>query len=125
MRSLRRVENGKKAFSTKRVMLLGAILLLLGFPSSTTMLSMRVIENARFDPIDSIFRLINASSVSSQLNCLCQCSTNSMCVTATYFGVSQLCSLFSAQLWQGQLTLVTTNQQTSTLTFRNKNITGQ
>ena len=118
-------ETGKKSFSIKRMMLLGVVLLLFVCPSPLYTTPIGVIANARFDSIDSAFQLINVSSVSNQLHCICQCSTDSMCVTASYLGVSQLCSLFSAQLQQGQLTAVVTNQQTSTFTFLNRSVVGE
>lgn len=111
--------------STKRVMFLGTISLLLVFPLSSSIISIGVIEHARFDLIDPVFHLIDASSVISQWSCTCQCYTYSMCGTATYSEVTQLCSLFSAYLWQGQLQVVPKNQRTSTITFHDKSVAGQ
>jgi hypothetical protein len=90
---------------------------------STT--SMGVIKDAQFIPDESLFQLDNISSIKNQLSCACQCWSNSMCVTATYEATNKICSLFSAQLWQGQLSSIITNKNTTTITFANRNIPGK
>jgi hypothetical protein len=86
---------------------------------------MGVIKDAQFIPDESLFQLDNISSIKNQLSCACQCWSNSMCVTATYQGTNKTCSLFSAQLWQGQLSSIITNKNTTTITFANRSVPGK
>jgi hypothetical protein len=85
---------------------------------------MAVIQNAQFNPNDSSFQLINISSIDNQLNCAFQCWNNPLCLTAVYQGINQICSLFAVQLGQGQVKIAVTIENTTTISFPNKNITG-
>ena len=85
---------------------------------------MTVIQNAQFNANEASFWLINISSINNQMDCACQCWTNSICITAMYQGINKICSLFVAQLWQGQLKLVVTTENITTISFPNKTITG-
>jgi hypothetical protein len=48
-----------------------------------------------------------------------------MCITASYTGYNQSCSLYFAQLEQGQLQLMTIDTNSSVITFRNITIPGK
>ena len=91
---------------------------------SFSITSMTVIKNAQFNPNQSSARLMNIRSIDSQLRCACQCWTDSMCTTAVYRGINQTCSLFAAQLGQGQLSMVFLIENTTTVSFPNKSIPG-
>ena len=83
-----------------------------------------IYSNARFTPIDVHFLVTIKSSINSQTECACCCYNNTMCLTATYSGVDQNCTLFSARLDQGQLQLMVTSLMTSVISFRNKTLPG-
>ena len=72
----------------------------------TTIESIIVYGNARFDPFDTRFILTQPFSVASVENCICECLNNTICFTATYFGINQTCLLFFAQMYQGELRVV-------------------
>ena len=79
-------------------------------------------NNARFQPNDQQFTLAVITQINSLMKCACQCFGNSMCLTATYIGVNQSCTLFSARPEQGSLKLMFTSTMASVLTFINKTL---
>lgn len=84
-----------------------------------------VYSNARFDPIDIRFKLANLSSIESLDICTCKCYNDPMCLTANYIGMNNNCLLYFAQLWQGQLKLLTQNQNATVIYFEYKEISGK
>jgi hypothetical protein len=83
------------------------------------------INNAIFDPNDSNQGLTSLSNIASCDSCICQCYETPMCITANYYGIYQICALFSAPLQQGQLHLVTTDQNTTVISFQNRSSVGE
>ncbi|CAF4606296.1 unnamed protein product, partial [Rotaria sp. Silwood2] len=83
-----------------------------------------VYNHARFDPFDTHNVLANLVSVSSENACLCECYSNSMCLTATYFAIGETCSLYSAPLSEGQLRVVPTSANTKVYNFENMSVAG-
>jgi hypothetical protein len=83
-----------------------------------------IYNNAQFDPIHNYSMLANLSSIELQQACICQCFLNSMCITASYNGYNQYCSLYFAQLEEGQLQLMTMDTNSSVISFKNKTLPG-
>jgi formate/nitrite transporter FocA (FNT family) len=83
---------------------------------------MIIYNNARFDPTNVYFLLSSFFPITTRDNCICQCYANSSCITGTFFGFNLTCILFSANIHQGQLSLMTTNSLTSVFSFPNKTI---
>jgi hypothetical protein len=81
------------------------VLLLLRFTLVTT-IHVTVYSTASFNPTSTTDTLITLVSLTTMDDCLCQCYNNMLCVTGTYFGIKQTCTLFSAHLWEGKLRLV-------------------
>jgi len=84
-----------------------------------------IYENAKFEPNSIYLTLDNITQIYSQIDCACLCFTNDKCLTATYFGVEQRCILFMTTLDQGTVSLMTTNEMASVLTFKNKTLPGK
>jgi hypothetical protein len=84
-----------------------------------------IYQNAQFDPSNIHFKLEDLSYIESIEACICECSLNPMCITASYTGYNQSCSLYFAQLEQGQLQLMTIDTNSSVITFRNITIPGK
>ena len=84
-----------------------------------------IYENAKFVPISSNLKLASLSSVAFRNECVCQCLANSRCFTATFVGIDQTCTLFSALLNRDWLQLVVTNMQSSVLSLENKTVPGE
>jgi hypothetical protein len=82
--------------------------------------ALTVYNNARFVPTNPQFIVDNVTNIFSQINCICLCYNNLMCLSTTYFGINQQCVLYSAALNQGKLYVMTTNLLTSVLSFENK-----
>lgn len=99
-------------------------LLLFFFLTFISTIPISIYNNALFNPIDAHFIVANLSSIQSQNICICQCISNSMCITATYNGYYQYCLLYFAQLYEGQLKLMTTDSMSSVIYFNNKTISG-
>ncbi|CAF1374380.1 unnamed protein product [Adineta ricciae] len=68
------------------------------------------------------YQLINQLFVESQTQCICQCFANETCLTATYIGTNQNCSLFSTKLNETDLQLATFEINASILSFINRTI---
>jgi len=98
-----------------RRMLAPMIMFLFIYQCLFSTISIGIIKYALLNLGESLFQLStsNISSIDSQLNCTYQCWTNLMCVIATHRKTYKTCSLVSAQLWQGQLKSVVTNNNTS------------
>ena len=79
-------------------------------------------NNARFQPSDIHFVLDSKTLVQSQTECAWWCFTTPMCLTATFVGVDQRCTLIFARLEQGSLHIMVTNIITSVLSFKNKTL---
>jgi hypothetical protein len=82
--------------------------------------ALTVYNNARFVPTNPQLILNNLTNIDSQINCVCICFNNLMCLSVTYSGINQQCLLYSAALDQGTLRVMTTNSLTSVLSFENK-----
>ncbi len=87
--------------------------------------SLTIYENAKFEPNSIYLTLDNITQIYSQIDCVCLCYANVKCLTATYFGVERRCVLFMTTLDQGTVSLMTTNEMTSVLTFKNKTLPGK
>jgi hypothetical protein len=87
--------------------------------------ALTVYNNARFEPNNIYFNFANITQVASQIDCACLCYSNSMCVTATYFGIAQRCTFSLAPIVQSILRLTTSDTMTSVLTFENRTISGK
>lgn len=85
-------------------------------PSNITM-----VNNAIFNPIDNIYCLGNLSDIKSLDVCICRCYTNLYCSTACYSGLHQMCFLYSADIWQGELILITISENTTVISLGNRN----
>ena len=101
------------------------VILLVIFRFSLATLSITSYINAQFNPVNISSKLMDLFPVNSQTDCVCRCFVNSKCVTVTYFGINQICSLFSAKLNEGSLEVVATIKDGYVLTFSNKIISGQ
>jgi hypothetical protein len=91
--------------------------------SSTT--PVIIYNNAQFVPNDATFNFAVLSSISTWNQCACQCVANSNCFTATYFGISQTCSLFSVSLRQQWLELVVTVMNATVFSFTDRDLNGK
>lgn len=101
------------------------MLLLIFLNPSSCMISIQIINNAIFSPANSSYLLGNQSGVASRGQCICQCYSNSHCITAIYYGRYQICSFYSVELSQGQLQLMLTIENTTVISFVNSNRTGR
>lgn len=88
----------------------------------TTILSLTVYNNARFDPTGIGYMLNSQPLINSVNACLCECFNNVTCSTTTYLGINQTCILFSAQLNQGQLRVVPSIINAKVYYFGNRNV---
>ncbi|CAF1358632.1 unnamed protein product [Adineta ricciae] len=102
--------------------MLSWIILICHIPLAVT-ISLTLYQNAYFSPFDSRYLLSNLSFINSTDSCLCQCSAYILCSTVVYSSTTQLCTLFFANLNQGQLQLVATNTSTCVYSFNNRSLT--
>jgi hypothetical protein len=69
------------------------------FLSLTAVSALRTIfNNARFEPDDQNFELNTIQGVNSPLACACLCFNQTMCLTSSYSGIDQSCTLYFARL---------------------------
>jgi hypothetical protein len=92
---------------------------------SITIKSIIVYNNARFDPIDTRFILGQPFLVPSADDCVCECFNNTICFAATYFGINHICSLYFAQIYQGQLRVVPSIMNATAYFFNSATTTGK
>ena len=87
---------------------------------SSSAIPLTIYENARYE--SNIFDTFQRSltGIVSRDQCACQCHFDQWCVLASYSVLDQQCSMFSTQLYQGQLHVVSINRQSSVLYFSNK-----
>jgi hypothetical protein len=101
------------------------ILFFIVYQQTSSAIRITMINNAIFDPIDSNFWMANLSSITSCDSCICQCYARSNCVTANYYGLRQECILFLVSLQQGQLHLITIDENATVISFKNRSYTGE
>jgi hypothetical protein len=103
------------------IMFIRTIILLLAYHLSSLTTPITTCHDAQFNPIEASFKL---SSVNSWNQYASQCSTNSHCFTGTYFGINQICSLFSVTLRPEWLRVVRSSMNVIVLIFTNKTVPG-
>ncbi|CAF3367926.1 unnamed protein product [Rotaria sp. Silwood2] len=106
-------------------MLWRVTLLLISCYPLAWMMNIAVINNAMFAPINSTYWLGSLYGITSRNQCICQCYTNSNCNTIIYYGRYQICLLFSANLWQGQLQWMATSENTTVISFSNRSLVSE
>jgi hypothetical protein len=100
-------------------------LFLIAYRRLSLAISVVMIKNAIFDPIDTNYWLANLSSIESYNSCICQCYVQADCITANYYGLYQECILFSTPLQQQQLHVMNTNENTIVLSFQSISEVGE
>jgi hypothetical protein len=100
-------------------------LLLLACHLSSSTTPMIMYNNAQFVPNNVTFQFTFLSSITSWNECACQCFANSSCLTGTYFGTNQSCSLFSVSLKPQWLQLVGPIMNTNVFSFPNRSLIGK
>ena len=92
------------------------------FICSCSAVPLTIVDNARFEPTVSNMFLKNLSNILSRDQCACQCYSDPYCLTATYSGIDQQCSLFFARPQQSELHVLVTVKASSVMYFTNKTL---
>ena len=108
-------------FQLRKVTVMQLLLLLVSISSSSA-IPLAIYNNARFQ--SNMFNWLwrNFSGLISRDQCACQCHFDQWCLTASYSATDQLCSMFSVQLYDGQMYSVAISEQSSVLIFTNKTL---
>lgn len=106
-------------------MLAREIFFLFSIKLSLATISVPVYFNAQFNPNSATSKLANLFSIDSSTSCACECIANSQCLTATYFGINQTCSLFSIQINTKLLQIAVTVMDATVFDFGNTTVSGQ
>lgn len=87
---------------------------------SSATISISIYHNARFVPNNITSNIVDLFVINSPTECACKCIGNTQCLTATYIGINQTCSLFSIQFNTKFLQVTTTHMDARVFNLGNR-----